>query len=626
VLILFFCEGAVINNYFSGAFIQRNVRVFFIAGTLIRVFLYSGILGALVDLCTEQEYYITLKSFMRNVREVCLLYLLAQAVKLSVLFLFFSAGLDLQNGLVGFGLDLLVLCALAFGLLRRKAAAGGIKLRVFPAITLPDAAVIVLIWGLQLAAHVLVPGEGLKNPHLSGALIGVEKYLSLLLFIFIVKVYIQRSPQLRDRGRTRKEIFFVNPLGGGSSREDFSSLFIVYYPYNFLVLEALTPPRYHIRKFRRVFWRKRYYRKDVLVAITSHTCNIHAAYKIAKEFRKRGAKVVMGGSHVSCLPEEALAFCDSVVVGEAEGVWEALLADYENNDLKRVYQGAATEEQYDRVHQFLMQAPAHEVVDNLVTTYGCKFNCNFCAVGAITRGRTRCKPVSQVVELIRRFRPKRRYFHFLDSNMFTNPAYARELFRAFIPLNIKWRGCSSLDIVTDEECLRLAKASGCVGLLIGYEINQASPEKKQGGKLRLAEQYLEYTRRLKNAGIDVKGHFIFGYDSDRWKTLLDYWKFCFNVFPGHTGFCILTPLPGTRLFDELLSEGRIMNVNWHRFTTLQIVFRTKNLDFKKVGFVFPFIMLFFYLTTSRNGWLLLVSLVCLGRIILKILAIGNVMY
>ncbi|MBP7163105.1 MAG: radical SAM protein, partial [Candidatus Omnitrophica bacterium] len=331
-------------------------------------------------------------------------------------------------------------------------------------------------------------------------------------------------------------------------------------------------------------------------------------------------------SHVSCLPEEALAFCDSVVVGEAEGVWEALLADYENNDLKRVYQGAATEEQYDRVHQFLMQAPAHEVVDNLVTTYGCKFNCNFCAVGAITRGRTRCKPVSQVVELIRRFRPKRRYFHFLDSNMFTNPAYARELFRAFIPLNIKWRGCSSLDIVTDEECLRLAKASGCVGLLIGYEINQASPEKKQGGKLRLAEQYLEYTRRLKNAGIDVKGHFIFGYDSDRWKTLLDYWKFCFNVFPGHTGFCILTPLPGTRLFDELLSEGRIMNVNWHRFTTLQIVFRTKNLDFKKVGFVFPFIMLFFYLTTSRNGWLLLVSLVCLGRIILKILAIGNVMY
>ncbi|HPB67820.1 MAG TPA: hypothetical protein PKU74_02785, partial [Candidatus Omnitrophota bacterium] len=175
-------------------------------------------------------------------------------------------------------------------------------------------------------------------------------------------------------------------------------------------------------------------------------------------------------------------------------------------------------------------------------------------------------------------------------------------------------------------CLRLAKASGCVGLLIGYEINQASPEKKQGGKLRLAEQYLEYTRRLKNAGIDVKGHFIFGYDSDRWKTLLDYWKFCFNVFPGHTGFCILTPLPGTRLFDELLSEGRIMNVNWHRFTTLQIVFRTKNLDFKKVGFVFPFIMLFFYLTTSRNGWLLLVSLVCLGRIILKILAIGNVMY
>jgi radical SAM superfamily enzyme YgiQ (UPF0313 family) len=626
VLIVFFCEGAVINHYFSGAFITRHVQAFLIAGGLVRTFFYSGIFGALVDLCTGEEYRITMGSFWRNVKEVCPVYLLAQAVNLAALFLLFSSGLDLENGLVGFGVDLPVLCLLAFGILWRKAAARGIKTKVLPAIKLFDAAFIIFIWALQLAARVSAPVLGLENHYIAGGILGAEKYLSLLLFVFIVKIYIKRDLSFGEIWKPRQEIFFINPLGGGSFREDLSSLLILYYPYNFLVLEALTPKKYQIRKFCRVFWRKRYYKSNVLVAITSHTCNISAAYKIAKEFRKRGAKVVMGGSHVSCLPEEALAFCDSVVVGEAEGVWEALLADYENNDLKRVYHGAASEAQYNKVHQFFLQAPAEEVVDNLVTTHGCKFNCSFCAVRTINEGRTRCKPVSQVIELIQRFRPKRTYFHFLDSNMFTDPAYAKELFQALIPLKIKWRGCSSLDIAADEDCLRLAKASGCVGLLIGYEINQASPEKKQGGKLKLADQYLEYTRRIKKAGIDVKGHFIFGYDSDRWKDLFDYWKFCFNVFPSHTGFSILTPLPGTRLFAGLLAEARIMNANWQQYTTLQIVFKTRQVDFKKVGIFFPFIMILFYLTTSKNGWFLLVSLICLGSIILKIMTMNTMMF
>ena len=430
-------------------------------------------------------------------------------------------------------------------------------------------------------------------------------YIHLFEFIFCALSVLDAYPEINEKFTSTKEIFLINPMGAGTLRS-LTSWVMRGIPPAFLVLKALSPKTYKFREFHRVIWHERFYKSNVLVCITCFTSNCYEAYKIAKEFKKRGSKVVMGGPHVTYLPQEALAFCDSVVVGQAEGVWAQVIRDYEKGTLRSQYSGAATEANYAQVHKELLISPPYIAKEFLETMRGCKFRCHFCTVPALSGGQVRPQPVRDFVELIKKIKPHYRDLVFIDNNIYGDPAYAKELFVALKPLKIKWHSECTIDIAKNKETLKLARESGCVGLAFGYEISGGSLEKSQGGKFAMAQKYLEYTKIVKKTGIRVKGQFIFGFDSDNWKSLFQLWKFCFSIMPRTTSLSILTPLPGSGLFRDMMAQDRIINLNWRSYTaTTCLVTRHPQIDHRLLSFFFPVIQMVFLLTTSSFGLLFL---------------------
>ncbi len=601
-ILIYLCEENIWGIYTQSLRLGSHGILLAAPIYLFKLLIYSGIYGALVELSSGEEYCVTLGRFGRNIRMFWPSYLVLQAIKITVLFLIYTITHKAPLLLVGLWLDIPVLLLMAMLIIRRKYAS--FRFKLWPTrLAAAGGGLLLILTVLQSAAFSV---SQMLIGKAQGAFLGflfLTTYLHLLQFIFIVKILLKSTPGIQEHFKSQKEIFLINPMGGGSVLTSLSFLGYRYHPSVFTVLKALTPPEYRVRVFSRVFWRKRYYRPDVLVAITCHTCNSIEAYKIAKSFRKHGASVIMGGPHVACLPQEALEFCDSVVVGEAEGCWEEILKDYDARALKPVYHAQATEEQHKKIHHSLLSAPDEEVKDYLETTHGCKFHCDFCSAHTLCEGRLRHKPVGEIVELIQKLHPRYKIFNFIDNNIYSDPGYAAELFRALTPLKIKWCASSSIDIAANDDVLRLAKESGCAVLTIGYEIRAHSAERNSGGKLALADRYIGYTKKIKKLGIKIRGNFIWGFDADHFEDLWDYWKCCFSIFPFFTIMSLLTPLPGSRLYQNMLEQERLMSINWRSYTTFWLVFQPRHMSYQKLKISFPFISTVFSLTTSPNGWL-----------------------
>ncbi len=429
-------------------------------------------------------------------------------------------------------------------------------------------------------------------------------YIHFFEFIFCSLYILSDYPEITEKFNASKEIFLINPILGGNLRGVVLSIGSPYPPF-FVVLKALSQKTYRFREFNRVIWHERYYKNDALVCITCLTPNCYEAYKIAKEFKKRGSKVVMGGPHVTFLPDEALAFCDSVVIGQAEGVWEEVIRDYENGTLKLKYSEPVTEADYGKVHEELLNSPPEVVRGFLETMRGCKFRCHFCTIPDFNVGQVHIQPINAFVDLLKKIRPLHTPVTFLDSNIYNDPGYAKQLFVALEPLKIKWSGSSSIDIGKNKEILKLARDSGCSQLEIGYEIATGSLEKNQGGKFAMAQKYVEYTKNIKQAGISIRGQFIFGFDSDKLKSLLLLWRSCFIIMPQFTSVSLLTPLPGSGLYQQMLAQDRIINLNWQSFTCCKLIVRHPYLNPSLISMFFPWVQVFFSITTSSFGLLIL---------------------
>jgi radical SAM superfamily enzyme YgiQ (UPF0313 family) len=406
-----------------------------------------------------------------------------------------------------------------------------------------------------------------------------------------------------------KELYLICPPWSGSLG-CLASLFSKSYPAVFAVIKGLTPPEYRVREFNGVFWREWYYAKDKLVAITCYSSNCHLAYKIAKEFKKYGSKVIMGGAHVTYNSDEALEFCDSVVVGEVEWLWPQIIADYENSCLKPKYFGGILDDFYSPVHKALLAMPADIVSSCLETTRGCKYTCEFCLIPSLSGNTIRHKPIDQVVELVEKAKTFRKQLFFLDNNIFADPVYSKELFRRLIPLKIKWMSASSIDIAKDDEALRLAKESGCCQLLVGYEVIAQSRQNTKGTKLVFVDDYLELTRKIKKIGIKVKAHFIFGFDGDNLKYLLDMAVFCFKLNAHYSLISVLTPFTGTRLYQKMIDSGRITNQNWRQYNCHNLVFSHPRIGLFSFG-IFGFLKYVVHFLTSVYGRVLLFFMILL---------------
>jgi len=332
------------------------------------------------------------------------------------------------------------------------------------------------------------------------------------------------------------------------------------------MVAALTPPEFEVsltdENVRAIDFRK----DPDLVGITALTATAQRAYDIADVFRARGVKVILGGIHPSFLPEEASQHADSVVIGEAEGVWPNLLEDFRANKLQKVYR------QPERPSLLGLPVPrrdlfaegAYFVTNTLQTTRGCPYACAFCSVTSFFGRSYRCRPVEEVLREIDTFKD-RKFIAFVDDNIVGNPRFAKELFRALVPYKIKWVAQASVTIAGDEELLRLAAASGCVDLLIGFESLSPANLASVGKRTNVVEEYENIIRRVHSHGIAVHGFFIFGLDEDNEDVFKRTVRFAQKTRLETAQFDYLTPYPGTALRESLDKAGRIIARDWSKY-------------------------------------------------------------
>ncbi len=325
-----------------------------------------------------------------------------------------------------------------------------------------------------------------------------------------------------------------------------------------------------------------------LVGITAFTVNAPRAYEVAARYRGRGVAVVMGGIHVSMRPDEALAHCDAIVVGEAETVWPEVLADWENGRLQEVYVGSPADLAHLRRPRRDLLSQRY-VLGSVQTARGCPFDCEFCSVTAFSGRRYRQRPVGEVVDEVGSLRARR--FDFIDDNLFgcgSNAVErATELFRGMVGRGIRksWAAQASVNIAEHPEALRWAARAGCTNLFIGYESADQATLRSMGKRQNLSQAgtgYAEGLREIQRHGIAVFGSFIIGNDEDDESVVESLCDLVLTARMDIAVACLLTPLPGTRLYERLDSQGRLLRTDypgdWVNYDLTEVVYQPRRMS------------------------------------------------
>ena len=341
------------------------------------------------------------------------------------------------------------------------------------------------------------------------------------------------------------------------------------------ILQGLTPKKHQVKIIEEEYMELDYEEECDVVAISCLTSNAYRGYRIADAFREKGKKVVMGGIHPSLLPDEALEHADAVVIGEAEGVWEKLLEDIENDNLQKRYHDPKPD--LDRYIPKDFSTLSKKRMFNLIplqTSRGCPYDCDFCCVTDIFGKKIKLIPVEHVVRDIRE--SGGRNFIFLDDNIIGHKKYAKELFAALIPLKIRWIGQSSISFADDIELMKLAKQSGCKGLFIGLE-SVVETNTHQFTKLKSLEATKKSIRKILRMGIMIQASVIFGFDDDTQDTFKHTIRFLRKNRISMASINALTPYPGTSLFQKFKESGRLLHEKWEYYDHHTVVFRPKNM-------------------------------------------------
>jgi radical SAM superfamily enzyme YgiQ (UPF0313 family) len=352
-----------------------------------------------------------------------------------------------------------------------------------------------------------------------------------------------------------RHITFLRPsLGEGFSADAMT-------PLVFAILKARTPRDIATTMIDERVEPLRMVPTD-LVAMTVETFTARRAYQIAARYRAAGMKVVMGGHHPSMLPEESLQHADAVVVGDAEGTWEQVIADATAGVLQRLYRskpGAGGPPVYDRS---IFAGGRYAPISLVQAGRGCRFACDFCSIHAFYGTYRAQRDPSDIVAEMRTL-PRRRLVFFVDDNLYWRRDAFEALMRALIPLKMRWCCQISIDVARDEALLDLMAQAGCALALIGFESLERESlvqmRKKWNG---VAGGYDAVIDRFHARGIMIYGTFVFGYDAD---TVTSFDRAA--AFAREKSLCIanfnpLTPMPGTGLYDRLHQEGRLLRETW----------------------------------------------------------------
>ena len=359
-----------------------------------------------------------------------------------------------------------------------------------------------------------------------------------------------------------KKLLLINPVGRRSGL--LLSRFSTFSPLGLAYVAAVTPSNWEVKIADENFDTFKFEEAD-FVGITAFTSNITRAYEIAAMYRKRKIKVVIGGIHASMIPDEAQQFADTVVIGEVEGIWRKVLADFESNCLKPSYIGPKID--YERVSILPRRDLLHPNYfwHSVQTSRGCPFNCNFCSVSRYLGKEFRQRNAQDVIEELAGLEGE--FLAFVDDNLIgyspQNQSRALELFNGMIEkgLNQKWWMQTSINAANDERVIELAAKAGCIFAFIGFETvsQETLRDMKKGINIKIGvENYKKVVDVFHKHGIAVYGAFIIGNDHESPAYFKNLARFLVQSGIDIIQITLLTPLPGTELMQQLQKAGRII--------------------------------------------------------------------
>ena len=329
-------------------------------------------------------------------------------------------------------------------------------------------------------------------------------------------------------------------------------------------IAGLTPADVDIRFYDDRMERIPYDEAADLVGISVETYTAKRAYQIASEYRRRGVPVVMGGFHPTLCPEEAAGYAESIVIGEAEAVWPRLIDDFRHGRMEGVYRAPARPALKGvRPDRRIFRGKRYLAIGLVEAGRGCHFHCDFCAVQAMFGATQTRRPLDEIISELAAIRDTKKLFFFVDDNITSNIAQAKEFLRALAPLGIRWVSQSSINAAHDEEFLSLLARSGCQGVLIGFEsldpaalaaMNKSFNAMRGGYEVALAN--------LRRYRLRLYGTFIFGYDADTPESFRRSVEFAEAHRLYIAAFNHLTPFPGTPLYARLAAEDRLLFERW----------------------------------------------------------------
>jgi radical SAM superfamily enzyme YgiQ (UPF0313 family) len=303
-------------------------------------------------------------------------------------------------------------------------------------------------------------------------------------------------------------------------------------------------------------------RTDV-VAISVETYTARRAYQIASEYRRRGVPVVMGGFHATLCTDEVARYADTVVVGEAEGLFEQVIDDYRHGRPERVYRASSRPPLGITPDRSIFKGKRYLPIRLVEFARGCRFRCDFCAIQSFFGATHNHRAVDVVLDEIAKVRRPGQMIFFIDDNLTSGMAEARELMEALIPLRIRWVSQTAINVAHDDRTLDLMRRSGCQGVLIGLESLHAESLKQMNKSFNLmAGGPSAALANMRRHGLSVYGTFIFGYDHDTPDTLNEVVDFAIDQGLFIAAFNHITPFPGTPLYKRMRDEGRLLYDAW----------------------------------------------------------------
>ena len=413
-------------------------------------------------------------------------------------------------------------------------------------------------------------------------------------------------------GATRPKLLLLDPYPRNNPyRMTASERRSIWFPKLSLpVIAAYTPPAWDVELVDEAVTDINFDTPCDLVGLSIMTCYAPRAYEIADEFRRRGKKVILGGVHPTYCPDEALRHCDAIVCGEAEDLWPQVVADVEAGTLKQIYRmdqfPALSDYKPPRIE--LLSPDSYMTRLCSFTTRGCHFDCEFCSVSPFNGKTTRRRPVPEVIEELKHAKEWLRsdivermtrgsllnalstslkiwvgleegsIVAFVDDLHNSHRAYCRELWQALKSLNIKWGCQSTLFLGDDAEMVKLAADSGCVSVFVGMEsLSEDSLDETNKG-FNQVRKFENQIKMFHDHGIMVNPGIVFGFDNDDESVFETAVEFLTRNKVELAYFNVLTPLPGTALFERYKREGRIFDHDWAKYDGKHVVYKPKRMS------------------------------------------------